>query len=103
MANIDKLIAQQKELAERIEQETEKVYLDFGKEFINELEIPFEKLGTKKEIKEVVTKLKSQINLDEFQNTSENSVDSEEDLSNNNQNIYAENEQKNINDSNNNF
>ena len=32
MANIDKLMSQYKELAERIEIEKEKVYTDFGKE-----------------------------------------------------------------------
>lgn len=66
MANIDKLIAQYKELAERIEIEKEKVYTDFGKEIIEQLDIPFEDLGTKKDIKSVVTKIISAINTAEL-------------------------------------
>ncbi|MGH2079653.1 hypothetical protein [Aerococcus urinaeequi] len=66
MANIDKLISQYKELAERIEIEKEKVYTDFGKEIIEQLDIPFEDLGTKKDIKSVVTKIISAINTAEL-------------------------------------
>lgn len=66
MANIDKLMSQYKELAERIEIEKEKVYTDFGKEIIEQLNIPFEDLGTKKDIKSVVTKIISAINTAEL-------------------------------------
>lgn len=66
MANIEKLISQYKELAERIEIEKEKVYTDFGKEIIEQLNIPFEDLGTKKDIKSVVTKIISAINTAEL-------------------------------------
>ncbi|MGH2081549.1 hypothetical protein ACRCJU_09500 [Aerococcus urinaeequi] len=80
MANIDKLIAQYKELAERIEIEKEKVYTDFGKEIIEQLDIPFEDLGTKKDIKSVVTKIISAINTAELntylqENDTENSTE----------------------------
>ncbi|GMR70834.1 MULTISPECIES: hypothetical protein [Aerococcus] len=66
MANIEKLMSQYKELAERIEIEKEKVYTDFGKEIIEQLNIPFEDLGTKKDIKSVVTKIISAINTAEL-------------------------------------
>ncbi|MFW3364823.1 hypothetical protein ACN2AU_09695 [Aerococcus viridans] len=66
MANIEKLMSQYKELAERIEIEKEKVYTDFGKEIIEQLNIPFEDLGTKKDIKSVVTKIISAINTAEI-------------------------------------
>lgn len=66
MANIDKLMSQYKELAERIEIEKEKVYTDLGKEIIEQLDIPFEDLGTKKDIKSVVTKIISAINTAEL-------------------------------------
>lgn len=66
MANIDKLMSQYKELAERIEIEKEKVYTDFGKEIIEQLNIPFEDLGTKKDIRSVVTKIISAINTAEL-------------------------------------
>lgn len=66
MANIDKLMSQYKELAERIEIEKEKVYTDLGKEIIEQLNIPFEDLGTKKDIKSVVTKIISAINTAEL-------------------------------------
>jgi len=39
MANIDKLMSQYKELAERIEIEKEKVYTDLGKEIIEQLDL----------------------------------------------------------------
>ncbi|MFV8261484.1 hypothetical protein ACNNMU_08750 [Aerococcus viridans] len=66
MVNIEKIMSQYKELAERIEIEKEKVYTDFGKEIIEQLNIPFEDLGTKKDIKSVVTKIISAINTAEL-------------------------------------
>lgn len=80
MANIEKIMSQYKELAERIEIEKEKVYTDFGKEIIEQLNIPFEDLGTKKDIKSVVTKIISAINTAELntylqENDTENSTE----------------------------
>ena len=84
MANIEKMLQQQRELEKKIQEQKEKVYYDFGKELINTLEIPFDLIGSKKDIQNVVEEIKNNLVSDLFeinednvedQNNSENSND----------------------------
>lgn len=86
MANIEKMLQQQRELEKKIQEQKEKVYYDFGKELINTLEIPFDLIGSKKDIQNVAEEIKNNLGSDLFEisNDNEDNVEDQNNSENSN-------------------
>lgn len=68
LANIDKLQDKLRRLEEQIEKEKEEAHKGVGEELVKQLDINYELLSTKKEIKSVVELIVSELNSNPFSN-----------------------------------
>jgi len=80
MASIQSKLDRLQKLEEQIESEKEKIHSSFGEEVIKELNIDYESLDTKKEMKSVVQQIIDYLDSSYFESSEQN----EEKIQNNN-------------------
>jgi len=68
LAKIDKLQDKLRKLEEQIEKEKEEAHKGLGEELVKQLDLDYELLSTKKEIKSVVELIVSELNSNPFSN-----------------------------------
>jgi len=75
MVKVTSKIEQLKELEKQIEEAKSKIHSDFGEEIISELEIDYDLLEKKKDIKEAVQLIISEMNKNPFSDEVESPVE----------------------------
>ena len=80
MAKVTRKLEQLENLKREIEEAKEKIHSDFGEEIISELEIDYDMLDRKKDIKEVVQMIISEMNSNPFSNDTNKTEDNLENI-----------------------
>lgn len=83
MAKVTRKLEQLEILKREIEEAKEKIHSDFGEEMISELEIDYDMLDRKKDIKEVVQVIISEMNSNPFSNDTNKTEDNLENITEN--------------------
>ena len=83
MAKVTRKLEQLENLKREIEEAKEKIHSDFGKELISELDIDYDMLDRKKDIKEVVQMIISAMNSNPFSNDTNKTEDNLENIQEN--------------------
>lgn len=83
MAKVTRKLEQLEILKREIEEAKEKIHSDFGEEMISELEINYDMLDRKKDIKEVVQMIISEMNSNPFSNDTNKTEDNLENITEN--------------------
>jgi gas vesicle protein len=75
MANIEKLREDLRKKERQLEERINKVHSWVGEAIVDELEIDYSLLNTKKDVKEVVSLIKSEMNTNPFSNSDEKEIE----------------------------